>query len=137
MLLVQRLFAAFGVQLSLLLASWRGAISQSCRLSVGSLLTSAGYTINTKHVQTQVKIENGGTLVIGGIYQEASSKSENKTPLLGDIPLLGYLFKRTDKSVSKTELLIFLTPYVLDGKGKPMPSNNTNKNNINRLLDPK
>jgi type II secretory pathway component HofQ len=105
--------------------------------SIGSLLTSAGYTINTKHVQTQVKIENGGTLVIGGIYQEASSKSENKTPLLGDIPLLGYLFKRTDKSVSKTELLIFLTPYVLDGKGKPMPSNNTNKNNINRLLDPK
>ena len=105
--------------------------------SIGSLLTSAGYTINTKHVQTQVKIENGGTLVIGGIYQEASSKSENKTPLLGDIPLLGYLFKRTDKSVSKTELLIFLTPYVLDGKGKPMPSNYTNKNNINRLLDPK
>lgn len=104
--------------------------------SIGSLLTSAGYTINTKHVQTQVKIENGGTLVIGGIYQEASSKSENKTPLLGDIPLLGYLFKRTDKSVSKTELLIFLTPYVLDAKGKPMPNNNTRTKNINRLLDP-
>jgi type IV pilus assembly protein PilQ len=87
--------------------------------SIGSLVTDAGYTINTKHVQTQVKVENGGTLVIGGIYQEASNNSENKVPLLGDIPLLGYLFKRTDKSVSKTELLIFLTPYVLDAKGKP------------------
>ncbi|GHA71059.1 secretion system protein [Formosimonas limnophila] len=92
--------------------------------SIGSLVTDAGYTINTKHVQTQVKVENGGTLVIGGIYQEASNNSENKVPLLGDIPLLGYLFKRTDKSVSKTELLIFLTPYVLDAKGKPTALSN-------------
>lgn len=86
--------------------------------SVGSLLTAAGYTINTKHVQTQVKIENGGTVVIGGIYQEESANSENKVPLLGDIPLLGYLFKTKNKTTNKTELLVFLTPHLLDAKGQ-------------------
>ncbi|TDR33011.1 type IV pilus secretin PilQ [Hydromonas duriensis] len=88
--------------------------------SVGTL-TSAGYTINTKHVKTQVKIENGGTVVIGGIYQEASDKRVEKVPLLGDLPLLGHLFKNTNKSTSKTELLIFLTPHVLDEQGHSLP----------------
>lgn len=86
--------------------------------SVGSLLTSAGYTIDTKHVQTTVKIENGGTIVIGGIYQEDVRNSEDKVPFLGDIPYLGRLFKSTTKSTSKTELLIFLTPHLLDAKGQ-------------------
>ncbi|MGL4767653.1 MAG: type IV pilus secretin PilQ [Formosimonas sp.] len=90
--------------------------------SVGSLLTTAGYTINTKHVQTQVKVENGGTVMIGGIYQEESNNSENKVPLLGDIPLLGYLFKTKNKTINKTELLIFLTPHLLDTKGQPLLS---------------
>lgn len=93
--------------------------------SVGTLTTS-GYTINTKHVKTQVKIENGGTVVIGGIYQESSANSVDKVPLLGDIPLLGNLFKTTNKGTSKTELLIFLTPYVLDEQGHPMPVSNAN-----------
>lgn len=88
--------------------------------SVGNLLTSAGYTIDTKHVQTQVKIENGGTIVIGGIYQEESQSGVNKVPLLGSIPLLGYLFKTTRRNTSKTELLIFLTPHLLDSKGQPI-----------------
>lgn len=88
--------------------------------SVGNLLTSAGYTIDTKHVQTQVKIENGGTIVIGGIYQEESRSGVNKVPWLGSIPLLGYLFKTTRRNTSKTELLIFLTPHLLDSKGQPI-----------------
>lgn len=88
--------------------------------SVGTL-TSSGYTINTKHVNTQVKIENGATVVIGGIYQESKNNSVDKVPLLGDIPLLGNLFKTTNKTTNKTELLIFLTPYVLDDKGNPLP----------------
>ena len=90
--------------------------------SVGTLLTNAGYTINTKHVQTQVKIENGGTVVIGGIYQEESQNAENKVPLLGDVPVLGYLFKTKNKTINKTELLIFLTPHLLDAKGQPIAS---------------
>lgn len=79
--------------------------------------TSEGYTINTKHVQTQVKIQNGGTLVIGGIYQEDSRNAVEKVPLLGDLPLLGHLFKTTTRSINKTELLIFLTPHILDARG--------------------
>lgn len=92
--------------------------------SVGTL-TAAGYTINTKHVKTKVKIENGGTVVIGGIYQESTGNSVDKVPLLGDIPVLGNLFKTTNKSTSKTELLIFLTPYVLDEQGHPLAVSNS------------
>ena len=92
--------------------------------SVGTL-TTAGYTINTKHVKTQVKVENGGTVVIGGIYQESSGNTVEKVPLLGDLPLLGNLFKTTNKSTSKTELLIFLTPYVLDEQGHPLAVSNS------------
>ena len=74
--------------------------------SVGAM-TTQGYAINTKHVKTQVTIDNGGTLVIGGIYQEDNRKAVDKVPLLGDIPLLGNLFKTTTRSVNKNELLIF------------------------------
>ena len=91
--------------------------------SVGAQ-TTQGYAINTKHVQTQVKIDNGGTLVIGGIYQEDSRKAVDKVPLLGDIPLLGNLFKTTTRSVSKNELLIFLTPHLLDARGNILPAKN-------------
>ncbi len=90
--------------------------------SVG-VQTLQGHTINTKHVQTQVKIDNGGTLVIGGIYQEDSRNAVDKVPFLGDLPLLGNLFKTTTRSTSKTELLIFLTPHILDARGNILPSN--------------
>ena len=90
--------------------------------SVGTY-TADGFTINTKHVQTQVNIDNGGTLVIGGIYQEDSRKAVDKVPFLGDIPLLGNLFKTTTRATSKTELLIFLTPHILDSRGNILPTN--------------
>ena len=80
--------------------------------SVG-LLTTAGYAIDTKHVQTQVLVENGGTVVIGGIFVQTDSKSENKVPLLGDLPVVGHLFKNTSLTSNKSELLIFLTPKVV------------------------
>jgi type IV pilus assembly protein PilQ len=76
-------------------------------------LTAAGPAINTKHVQTQVLVENGGTVVIGGIYTQNESDTVNKVPLLGDLPVLGNLFKNTLRSTQKTELLIFLTPKVV------------------------
>ncbi|XHS80050.1 type IV pilus secretin PilQ [Burkholderiaceae bacterium UC74_6] len=79
-------------------------------------LTPQGYAINNKHVQTQVLVENGGTVVIGGIYTQDQQESQDKVPLLGDIPVLGNLFKSTSRTAVKTELLIFLTPKVVSDK---------------------
>ncbi len=78
--------------------------------------TSAGFAIDTKHVKTQVLVENGGTVVIGGIFEQADRDEVVKVPFLGDIPYLGNLFKTRSKSSDKTELLIFLTPKVLSDK---------------------
>ena len=80
--------------------------------SVG-IQTTNGFAIDTKHVQTQVLVENGGTVVIGGIYTQNERTDINKVPLLGDIPVLGNLFKSTAKINKRTELLVFLTPRVL------------------------
>jgi type IV pilus assembly protein PilQ len=73
----------------------------------------AGPVINTKHVNTQVLVENGGTVVIGGIFTQTDRTDIKKVPLLGDVPVLGNLFKNTVKTSNKTELLIFLTPKVV------------------------
>jgi type IV pilus assembly protein PilQ len=75
--------------------------------------TLSGPAINTKNVQTQVLVENGGTIVIGGIYEQEDRTTVTKVPWLGDIPFLGYLFKNTSRSNSRTELLIFITPRVV------------------------
>ena len=75
--------------------------------------TYAGVPINTKHVKTSVLVENGGTVVIGGIFVQTSAKGEEKVPLLGDIPLLGHLFKETSRTEVKKELLVFLTPKIV------------------------
>ncbi len=65
-----------------------------------------------RSAQTRVAIQNGQTIVIGGMMQDQKTKTVRKVPLLGDIPLLGHLFQRDQTDVSKTELLIFLTPHV-------------------------
>ena len=83
------------------------------RDAVGQL-TPAGFAIDTRHVQTQVLVENGGTVVIGGIYEQFERNRTDKVPLLGDIPVLGYLFKSTTKTNDRTELLVFLTPRVVN-----------------------
>ena len=70
-------------------------------------------SVNTNQVTTQVLVDNGGTVVIGGVYTQARSKDTNKVPLLGDIPLLGWLFKNVETKGNDTELLIFITPKVL------------------------
>ena len=75
--------------------------------------TTAGFAINTKHVKTQVLVENGGTVVIGGIFEQSEREDVTKVPFLGDVPYLGNLFKTRTKQSSKTELLIFLTPKVV------------------------
>ncbi|CAM5792297.1 type IV pilus secretin PilQ [Rhizobacter fulvus] len=81
--------------------------------SRGTSAGIAGFAINTKHVQTKVLIENGGTVVIGGIFEQNEREDISKVPLLGDVPYLGNLFKTRTKSSTKTEMLIFLTPKVV------------------------
>ena len=83
--------------------------------SVGQV-TNAGYAIDTKHVQTQVLVENGGTVVIGGIFLQSENSTETKVPFLGDLPVLGHLFKSNVRNAQRSELLIFLTPKVVTEK---------------------
>ena len=73
-------------------------------------------SIQRNNITTQVTVENGETVIIGGIYQEAQSESITKVPLLGDIPILGNLFKQRSNVSNRTELLIFLTPKIIDSE---------------------
>lgn len=70
-------------------------------------------SIDVKKVDTQVLVENGGTLVIGGIYLQNEGDTKNSVPLLGQIPILGWLFKNELKSTEKRELLVFITPRIM------------------------
>jgi type IV pilus assembly protein PilQ len=79
-------------------------------------LTPQGYAINTKHVQTQVLVENGGTVVIGGIFTLDEREDVSQVPVLGDVPVLGHLFRNRARISTKTELLIFLTPKVVNDR---------------------
>ncbi|GAB4090634.1 type IV pilus secretin PilQ [Hydrogenophaga soli] len=81
--------------------------------SPGELLLGAR-AINTKRIQTQVLVENGGTVVIGGIFESTEQEAENKVPLLGDVPVVGNLFKNRSKSMEKSEMLVFITPKVVE-----------------------
>ena len=76
--------------------------------------TPQGVQINTKHVKTEVLVENGGTVVIGGIYEQNDRTDITKIPLLGDLPVVGWLFKNNTSTTSKTELLVFITPRVMN-----------------------
>jgi type IV pilus assembly protein PilQ len=75
---------------------------------------TSGIPIDTKHVKTEVVVDNGGTIVIGGIYTQDASNSVTKIPFLGDLPVLGNLFKSTTKKDNKTELLVFITPRIVN-----------------------
>ena len=70
-------------------------------------------SISTKTVTTEVMVENGGTVVIGGVFTQDVSDATNKVPLLGDVPVVGWLFKSNTKSDKKTEMLIFITPKIV------------------------
>jgi type IV pilus assembly protein PilQ len=72
-----------------------------------------GVAIDTKAVQTQVLVENGGTVVLGGIYEQNERTTTTKVPLLGDIPVLGWLFRNRTRVNDRTELMIFITPRVV------------------------
>jgi len=80
------------------------------------ILTTAGYAIDTKHIKTQVLVENGGTVVVGGIFTEDQVDTVDKVPFFGDLPGVGNLFKRTGRSSEKREMLVFITPKVVSDK---------------------
>ena len=80
--------------------------------SVGST-TLAGPSIDTKQIVTEVLVENGGTVVIGGIYTQEERSQTNKIPVLGDLPYVGFLFKQNIKQDDRRELLIFITPKII------------------------
>ena len=81
--------------------------------------TANGFAIDTKHIQTQVLVENGGTVVIGGIYEQNDREDETKVPFFGDLPVLGNLFKQKTRTATKSELLVFITPKMLTN-GAPL-----------------
>lgn len=72
--------------------------------------------IKSSVVETSVVVENGGTVVIGGVFVTKSGNTVNKVPLLGDIPVLGWLFKTKSESVDRRELLVFITPRLMSDK---------------------
>jgi type IV pilus assembly protein PilQ len=78
--------------------------------------TASGPAINTRQISTQVLVENGGTVVIGGIYTQDTRQTVNKVPVLGDIPFVGFLFRDRAIVDDKRELLIFVTPRVLNDR---------------------
>jgi len=78
-----------------------------------TLSTGAGVAIDTKHVKTEVLVENGGTVVIGGVYTQTTRDNTQRIPFFGDLPYIGWLFKNREWIDDKTELLIFITPKIV------------------------
>jgi len=78
--------------------------------------TAAGIAINTKKVKTQVLVENGGTVVIGGIFELVETDQEARVPFLGDLPIAGNLFKNRLRTVNKQEMLVFITPKMISDR---------------------
>jgi type IV pilus assembly protein PilQ len=77
------------------------------------LSTGSGIAIDTKHVKTDVLVENGGTVVIGGIYTQDERRTQTRVPFLGDLPYVGFLFRSTETRDNRAELLIFVTPRIV------------------------
>lgn len=90
-------------------------ISEVKEGSSSDTLASGGPTTTKRSAETMVSVQSNQTIVIGGLMQEVESENESKVPILGDIPLLGALFRNKVKTKRKTNLLIFLTPHVIDG----------------------
>ena len=92
-----------------------GRINMSLDIRQDSVAAGSGDVpaINTNQVTTSALVNNGETIVLGGVFREESTTTETKTPFLGDVPYLGRLFKRTNYATRRTELLIFITPKII------------------------
>lgn len=91
-------------------------VTQDTRGDTVSTSTGDAIAIDTQRVSTQVLVENGETIVLGGIFQQSTTNDVQKVPLLGDLPFVGYLFKNSSEVLEKRELLIFVTPKILTDK---------------------
>ncbi|MDO6709642.1 type IV pilus secretin PilQ family protein [Aliiglaciecola sp. 2_MG-2023] len=88
-------------------------VTQDTRGETVSTSTGPAVAIDTQEISTQVLVENGETIVLGGIFQQTSTDDVSKIPLLGDLPVVGSLFRNSQKVNEKRELLIFVTPKIL------------------------
>ncbi|MCY7295301.1 type IV pilus secretin PilQ [Alteromonas sp. a30] len=88
-------------------------VTQDTRGETVSTPTGPAVAIDTQEISTQVLVENGETIVLGGIFQQTTADTENKVPVLGDLPAIGRLFKNSQQINDKRELLIFVTPKIL------------------------
>jgi type IV pilus assembly protein PilQ len=88
-------------------------VTQDTRGETVSTSTGPAVAIDTQEIKTQVLVENGETIVLGGIFQQISTKDVSKVPLFGDLPVVGRLFSTTGQVEEKRELLIFVTPKII------------------------
>lgn len=88
------------------------------------IAVGTSYAIDTKHVKTNVQVENGGTVVLGGIFMQEERSNVAKVPFFGDLPLLGALFRQTTRLRSQKELLVFITPRIVTdlAEGRTLPA---------------
>ena len=85
--------------------------------SVGTIFSGIP-SIDTNNLITQVLVEDGETVVLGGVYETTDTNNRGSIPLLGDIPMLGVLFRNKTKTQKKKELLVFITPQIIDQTSK-------------------
>ncbi|RYF48959.1 MAG: type II secretion system protein GspD, partial [Comamonadaceae bacterium] len=88
-------------------------IQEASSVVPSSLGNASGPTINTRTIETAVQVQDGGLIVLGGLLQDSLNDGENKVPALGDVPLVGSLFRHTNKTRAKTSLLVFIRPKTL------------------------
>ncbi len=88
-------------------------VTQDTQGETVSTSTGPAVAIDTQEISTQVLVENGETIVLGGIFQQTTNKNKSQVPLLGDLPVVGRLFKNSQEEIEKRELLIFVTPKIL------------------------
>jgi general secretion pathway protein D len=120
------------------------SVDSSTQVEISSGIFASA--INVRSAETVAVTQDGQTVIIGGLIEDAKTRSDTKIPLLGDIPGLGYLFKRQQKSDSQTELMIFLTPHVVQNptelaalsdaeKAKRAPETSFTEQELNKFLD--
>lgn len=88
-------------------------VTQDTRGETVATSTGSAVSIDTQEISTQVLVENGATIVLGGIFQQTSTNDVSKVPLFGDLPLIGKLFSTSSEVEEKRELLIFVTPKII------------------------
>lgn len=91
-----------------------GKVGMEISMTNNSFKNPSGFDTTNTAVKTKVVVENGGTVIIGGIYKETGTSAERRLPFFGDLPYVGFLFKQTQKDTARTEILVFITPRIVN-----------------------